>query len=77
MSAARLGVMQALGLAVLRKVERLAALHDLVQELERQELFCPYTPNELLLLEQNGLHFDATTGLFRIAEDAPPAGVRP
>ena len=76
MSAARLGVMQALGLAVLRKVEHLAALHDRVQAWEAQDVFCPYTPQELLLLEQNGLHFDAATGLFQIADERP-AGVHP
>ena len=54
----------------------LAALHDRVQAWEAQDVFCPYTAQELLLLEQNGLHFDAATGLFHIA-DATPAEVHP
>ena len=57
----RLGVEQALAVAILRKAERLAELHS---DLSRLTVYCPYSAPELLQLEQNGLRYDAQTGLF-------------
>lgn len=58
----RIGVMQALGLAMVRKAERLTAIQSELAELERENVFCPYTAAELWLLESVGLLYDLTTG---------------
>ena len=61
----RLGVEQALAVAILRKVERQGELLEAVQQAERAGIFVPYTPAELWTLESAGLHYDLRSGLFR------------
>lgn len=60
----RLGVEQALAVAILRKVERQGELLDEVQKAEGEGLHVPFTAAELWQLESAGLHYDLRSGLF-------------
>lgn len=60
----RLGVEQALAVAVLRRVERQAEIMDAVQAAERAGIFVPFTAPELWTLESAGLRYDLRSGTF-------------
>lgn len=60
-----LPVMTALGLAVVRRAERIHAIALELDELAREGVFCPYDARELWALESVGLQYDFETGMIR------------
>lgn len=60
----RLGVEQALAVAVLRRVERQAEIMEELQAAERAGVFVPFTASELWRLESAGLRYDLRAGTF-------------
>lgn len=57
-----LSVMGALGVAIVRQRQRIAAIGAELDELRREGLHCPFTADELWRLESVGLLYDFATG---------------